>query len=72
MYILVLEQEIHKKLKSRFGRRRAVAKSSHELRHVRPSVRPSSCTVWAATRKISVKFFIGEFYENLSRRNKCG
>jgi hypothetical protein len=66
MYILVLEQEIHKKLKSRFGRRRAVAKSSHELRHVRPS----SCTGWAATRKISVKFFIGEFYENLSRRNK--
>ena len=37
---------------------------------LRPSVRPSSCTSWSATGKISVKFVFGDFCENLSREKK--
>ena len=34
------------------------------------SIRLSSCIRWAATGKISVKFVIGDFYENWSRKKK--
>jgi len=37
---------------------------------VRLSVRPSSCISCAVTGKISVKFVIGDFHENRSRKKK--
>ena len=54
-HILILEEEINKKLRSRFRRRRVIAGSTYVLRHVRLSV-------------ISAKFFIGDFCENLLRK----
>ena len=57
-----------------FGSVRKIAKSNYWLRHVCPSVRPSSHpSAWnnsASTGRSFMQFYISEFFENLSRKFK--
>jgi hypothetical protein len=46
---------------------RIVAKTAYYLCHVRPSIRPPECINEARIRRISMKFHMADFYENLSR-----
>ena len=55
---------------SGFRRIRKIAKSDLQLRHVCPSVCLSAWNKSAPTGRIFVKFDIGAFVENLSRKMK--
>ena len=55
---------------SGFRRIRKIAKSDLQLRHVCPSVCQYAGNNWAPTGRIFVKFDIGVFFENLSRKLK--
>jgi hypothetical protein len=49
-----------------------VAESAYLFRHVSPPVCLSAYISVAPTGPISVKFYIGDFYENLLRKSKFG
>jgi hypothetical protein len=53
---------------------RIIAKTAYYFRHIRLSVcfRFSGCISAAPIGRISVKFYIGDFYEYLSRKPKFG
>ena len=55
-----------------FACTRILAKSAYYLRHVHFTVYPSACNTATSTGRVSVKFDIGNFYENLSRNSKFG
>ena len=57
----LLHSGIHSNTTYAFLARNTVAKNAYELRNVRLSVRSSACISAAPTRRISVKFVIGDF-----------